>query len=47
MPLLGAGVSIPALLWFSARYGGYAGLLAPEKALDILETENSLLLDVR
>lgn len=46
-PAAGVVVAIPTLLWVLSRFGGYAGLLKAEKALEMLERENSVLVDIR
>lgn len=43
----GLGLGLPALLYWKAAYGGYAGVLQPEEALQVLQSQNALLLDVR
>lgn len=44
---LGVGLGVPALLAWSATYGGYSGSLAPAAALSMLQTEDALLVDIR
>ena len=46
-PLLGVLVTVRAVGWAADRIGGYAGQLDPADALQTLEEENSLLLDIR
>ncbi|KAK9901620.1 hypothetical protein WJX75_005190 [Coccomyxa subellipsoidea] len=44
---LGAAVGLPALSWWRGRFGGYAGLLPPSAALDVLQNEDAVLVDMR
>ncbi|EIE20768.1 hypothetical protein COCSUDRAFT_67224 [Coccomyxa subellipsoidea C-169] len=44
---LGATVGLPALSWWRGRFGGYAGLLQPSNALDVLQNEDAVLVDMR
>ena len=41
------GVLVPAIVIFRGAYGGYAGILRPQRALQVLQMEDSLLVDVR
>eukprot|EP00884_Botryococcus_braunii_P013325 jgi/Botrbrau1/21994/Bobra.0024s0010.2 len=43
----GGLVGLPALLYWQARFSGYSGLLSPEGALAILQTEDAVLVDIR
>ncbi|PRW34000.1 zinc finger CCCH domain-containing 11 [Chlorella sorokiniana] len=43
----GLGIGVPALLGWRAAYGGYSGVLEPEEALQVLQTQDALLVDVR
>ncbi|EFN55745.1 expressed protein [Chlorella variabilis] len=43
----GLGLGLPAALAWSAAYGGFAGALDPEEALEVLQTEAAVLVDVR
>jgi hypothetical protein len=43
----GVGLGLPALLAWRAAYGGYAGVLDPLQALELLQTQEALLVDVR
>ena len=45
-PALGLGASLPIYRWVTSRLG-YAGQLPAEEVDEILELEDSLLLDVR
>ncbi|KAI7837815.1 hypothetical protein COHA_008303 [Chlorella ohadii] len=42
----GLGLGVPALLGWRAAYGGYSGVLQPEEALQVLQTQDALLLDL-
>ena len=44
---LGAAVGLPAISWWRGRFGGYAGLLQPSHALDVLQNEDAVLVDMR
>ena len=44
---LGAAFGLPALAWWRGRFGGYAGQLAPDQALAVLQQEDALLIDLR
>ena len=44
---VGAAVGLPAVSYWRARYGGYAGQLAPEQAVQLLEDEDAVLVDIR
>ncbi|PSC70141.1 hypothetical protein C2E20_6347 [Micractinium conductrix] len=45
--LAGVGLGVPAVAAWNAAYGGFAGVLAPEDALQVLQTQDALLLDIR
>lgn len=44
---LGAAIGLPAVAWWRGRFGGYAGLLQPSTALDVLQAEDAILVDMR
>jgi len=50
-PLLGGvaalAVGLPAAGWVRDRLGGFNGPLQPAAALEMLQTENAVLLDMR
>ena len=43
----GLGLGLPALAAWKAAYGGYSGTLSAEEALELLQSQDALLLDVR
>ncbi|KAI3425994.1 hypothetical protein D9Q98_007962 [Chlorella vulgaris] len=45
--LAGVGLGLPALLAWNAAYGGFAGNLEPEETLQLLQTEDAVLVDIR
>jgi hypothetical protein len=40
-------VGLPAAGWVRDRLGGYNGALQPARALEVLQSENAILLDMR
>ena len=40
-------VGLPAAGWIRDRLGGYSGPLQPARALEVLQSENAILLDMR
>ena len=40
-------VGLPAMGWIRDRLGGYNGALQPARALEVLQSENGILLDMR
>ncbi len=44
---LGAAVGVPTIAWWRGRFGGYAGLLQPSAALEVLQSEDAILVDMR
>ena len=42
-----AAVTLPAVLLWNAAFGGYSGNYNPDKALEILKSEDALLVDIR
>lgn len=40
-------IGYSSYLWFTARFGGFAGRLSPAEALNVLDSEDAVLLDVR
>ncbi len=42
-----AAVGVPAVAVWRARYGGFAGVLAPEAAFEALQEGDSVLVDMR
>ena len=40
-------VGLPAAGWIRDRLGGYNGALQPARALEVLQSENGILLDMR
>lgn len=40
-------VAIPAIILWNANFAGFAGRLLPQKALQLLQTEDALLVDIR
>ena len=43
----GLAVGLPLLAFWKARLSGYSGQLPPDKALQLLNKSNSLLIDIR
>lgn len=46
-PAAAVGVGVPVLLAWNAAYGGYAGPFSAQKALEVLQTQDAVLVDVR
>ena len=44
---LGTAVGLPAFSYWRSRYGGYAGQLRPEQAVQLLQDEDAVLVDIR
>ena len=40
-------VGLPTAGWIRDRLGGYSGPLQPARALEVLQSENAILLDMR
>ena len=47
LPTAGLAAGFITTLWWRERFGGYAGIISADSAADLLEYENSLLVDVR
>lgn len=41
------GVSLPVVLWFRARYGGYGGPLSAMQAFELLQETDAVFVDIR
>ncbi|KAK9816559.1 hypothetical protein WJX72_001971 [[Myrmecia] bisecta] len=43
----GVAIGVPVVLWWRARYGGYAGKLQPVDVFTMLQNEDAVLVDIR